>query len=120
MVFDYDKQEVFTQSIDIVDIGNFAIRCSSSSSAQDFYIIVKTVMGKSCVLKFGPCFPDLNVLCDGFGIALKRFDYKESSIIKEINSIIQSDKLCIDNVIEIPEYEAFSAIPEISSDTILS
>ena len=61
MIFEYLPEEVFTKQLDIVDIGNVSLR-SLTGSAEEYYLLIKTIMGKSTIVKFGPTMPDSNLL----------------------------------------------------------
>jgi hypothetical protein len=110
MIFEFDQQPKFMQEIDIEDIGNVALRCSNRK-CQEFYIIVKTYLGKSALLKFGPIMADLGILTFNMDLSFKKFDYKESTIVKEINKCLNDGRNEIDHVAIISEYEALAAMP---------
>jgi hypothetical protein len=112
MVFEYSVQRTFNESIDVVDIGNTALKCVGSK-LDEYYIILKTIMGKVSIIKFGPVVPDLEVLIDDFSVSYKKIDYKEMAIHKEINKFINDFKKEITSVEEITEYEAWEMFPEI-------
>ena len=112
MVFEFSVQKTFTQAIDVVDMGNTALRCISKN-ADNFYIITKTVMGKTHVLKFGPVCPDIDALIEDFYVSYKKLDYKEMAIFKEIDKFINDYKKDIDCVEEITEFEAWQDFPQI-------
>ena len=112
MIFEFAVQKTFNESIDVVDIGNTALRCTNHR-LENFYLITKTILGKTSVFKFGPICPDLDVLLDGFSAEYKKFDYKETIIGKEINKFINDFKKEINTVEEITEYEAWQDFPEI-------
>lgn len=111
MLFEFSVQKTFSQSIDIVDIGNTALKCSNG--ILNYYIIIKTVMGKTSILKFGPIIFDLETLVDDFSVNYKKIDYKETVISKEINKFINDYKKAIETVEEITEYEAWQDFPKI-------
>ena len=112
MVFEYSVQKTFNEAIDIVDIGNTALRCVGNK-LDEYYIILKTVMGKISIIKFGPVCPDLEVLINDFSVSYKKIDYKESAIFKEVDKFINDFKKEISSVEEISEYEAWLAFPAI-------
>lgn len=112
MIFEYSVQRTFNESIDVPDIGNMALRCTSRN-VYDFFIITKTVMGKTNILKFGPVCSDLEALMEDFSVVYKKIDYKESSIFKEVDRFINDYKKDIDEVLEITEYEAWQQFPPI-------
>ena len=57
MLIDYSATKTFTQSLQIDDIGNCAIRGEGSYRdgrcvfSGDYYLLVKTIMGKTTVIK---------------------------------------------------------------------
>jgi hypothetical protein len=112
MIFEYSVQKTFNESIDVVDIGNTALRCTSAT-LDDYYIILKTIMGKTSILKFGPVCPDIEVLFNDFAVTYKKLDYKETSICKEIDKFINDFRKEINTITEITEYEAWQAFPAI-------
>ncbi len=112
MVFEYSVQKTFNESIDVVDIGNTALRCTGSKY-DEYYIILKTVMGKVSILKFGPIVPDIELLFNDFTVTYKKIDYKENLIEKEVDKFINDYKKEIVNVEEVTEYEAWQAFPPI-------
>ena len=113
MIVEYSIQKTFTEMIDIVDAGNTALRCTNAEMCN-YYIILKTVMGKTHILKFGPVCPDLDLLIGDFEVEYKKMDYKETKIEKEIDKFINDFKKEITSVEEITEYEAWQDFPEIA------
>lgn len=112
MVFEFSVQKTFNQAIDIVDMGNTALRCVNKQ-LDNYYIITKTVFGKTSILRFGPVCPDLNVLINDFSVNYKKIDYKENLIFKEIDKFLNDYKKDIDTVEEITEFELWQDFPEI-------
>ena len=112
MIFEYSATRTFNDSIDVVDIGNTALRCTNVK-LDDYYIIIKTVMGKVSILKFGPVCPDIEVLINDFSVSYKKMDYKEPSICKEIDKFINDFRKEINSIEEITEYEAWQAFPAV-------
>lgn len=112
MVLEYSIQKTFNETIDITDIGNTALKCIGSTH-DEYYIILKTIMGKVSILKFGPVCPDLEVLINDFSVNYKKIDYKETTIFKEIDKFINDFRKEITSVEEITEYEAWQAFPMI-------
>lgn len=113
MIIEYSVQKTFTEMVDVVDAGNTALRCSSGDIYQ-YYIILKTIMGKTHILKFGPVCPDIDLLLEDFSVEYKKMDYKETKIEKEIDRFVNDFKKEITLVEEITEYEAWQDFPEIA------
>ena len=112
MIFEFAVQKTFNESIDVVDIGNTALRCTNRM-LDNYYLITKTVYGKTGIIKFGPVCPDVDVLISDFSVSYKKIDYKEGIIIKEIDKFINDFKKDIDKIEEITEYEAWQDFPQI-------
>jgi hypothetical protein len=114
MVFEYSVKKTFNEAIDVADIGNTALKCVGSK-LDEYYIILKTVMGKVSIIKFGPVCPDLEVLLNEFSVSYKKIDYKENTICREIDKFINDFKKEIDKVEEITEFEAWQDFPAIKT-----
>jgi hypothetical protein len=112
MTFEFAVQKTFNQSIDVVDIGNTALRCTNRHGSA-YYIIIKTVFGKVHIIKFGPVCEDLDCLLEDFSVSYKKIDYKEIAICREIDKFINDYKKEVDNIVELPEYEAWLAFPQV-------
>ena len=112
MIFEYSVQKTFNETIDVLDIGNTALRCHGRK-LEFYYIILKTVMGKTSIIKFGPVMPDIEVLLNEFTVSYKKMDYKENLIEKEVDKFINDYKKDITLVEEITEYEAWQDFPNI-------
>ena len=112
MIFEYSVQKTFNESIDVVDIGNTALKCVGSK-LDEYYIILKTVMGKVYIIKYGPVCPDIDMLIDDFTVSYKKIDYKEAAIHKEVDKFINDFRKEITTVEEVTEYEAWQAFPSV-------
>lgn len=112
MVFEFSVQKTFNEAIDIVDIGNTVLRCENNKQLV-YYLITKTIFGKTAILKYGPIYPDLDTLVDDFNVSFKRIDYKEATIGREIDKFINDFKKEISSIEEITEYEAWQEFPNI-------
>ena len=114
MIFEYNQQPVFMKNIQIDDIGNVALRCTNEKGF-DYYIIIRTYLGKTALMKFGPVFPDLDMLPNSMELSFKKFDYKENTIIKETEKFINDGRSGITEVEIISEAEAFERMPTSAS-----
>lgn len=112
MVFEYSVKKTFNESIDVVDIGNTALKCVGSK-LDEYYIILKTIMGKVSIIKFGPVCPDIDVLINDFAVSYKKIDYKESAIYNEVSKFINDFRKEITVIEELTEYEAWQAFPAV-------
>jgi len=117
MIFEFNATRTFNETLQIDDIGNCAIRCEGIMQEgrikmpADYYLITKTVMGKTGILKFGPVMPDLNEMQSTFSVAFKKINYKEQAIEHEIDMFINDGRKAITKAEAITEFEAFDAYP---------
>ena len=117
MLFDYSATKTFNQTLQIDDPGNCAIHGEGSfrdgkvTLPGDYYMIVKTVMGKTTFIKWGPIMPDIDLLPNTFKLEVKTSTYKEATIAKEIQSFINDGFKNIQNATEILPEEAFEFLP---------
>lgn len=116
MIFEFDQQPVFMQNIQVQDIGNVAMRCTNEKQ-QEYYLVTKTYLGKTAFLKFGPVYGGVEALVDNMELVFKKFDYKESTIVKEINKCLNDGRNGITKVELISEWSALSNMPTPESFT---
>lgn len=112
MIIDYKQDYVFTESIDVEDIGNTCIKAIAKDGVE-YYAITKTILGKTSILKFGPVMPDLPLLCIGFSASFSKINYKENKICKEISMFLNNPKAEIEKAEVITEYEAYQVFPNV-------
>jgi hypothetical protein len=123
MLFDYSATRTFNQTLQIDDIGNCAIRGEGSYRdgrcifSGDYYLLVKTIMGKTTIIKWGPLQPDLLALPNTFKLEIKTTPYKEPIIAKEIQSFINDGLKGIHNAEELLPEEAVEYLPNTQSYT---
>lgn len=109
-ILDFCPQKVFTQSLEIDDIGNFALKCLDPNFLE-YYICVQTVAGKAYILKFGPLLPDLDAITEDFYLSSKVIDYKEQKIEKDITIYINEPKKNITQIELVKTEEVLQNIP---------
>jgi len=121
MIFDYNGVKTFTDSLQIDDIGNCAIKCEGTYREGripfygEYYLITKTVMGKTAIAKFGPVDPDSPGMVNGFELTFKKINYKEATICKEIQLFINDGLKGISKAEQITDIEAFELVPSLQS-----
>jgi len=119
MLFDYNGVRTFTDTLQVDDIGNCAIKCEGTYRVGrvtlygEYYLVTKTVMGKTSLAKFGPIDPDLVGMASGFELSFKRMDYKEAAISKEIQLFLNDGMKGISKAEEVTDFEAFEAVPSL-------
>lgn len=115
--FEFNAQPVFMGKIEVEDLGNFALR-AKSELGREYYVVVKTFLGKTIILKFGPLAPDLTALIYNMDLSFKKIDFKETAICREVDKFINDGRSSIVDIELISEMEALSYLP--SAESILN
>ena len=107
MDFEYNRLSTAQNLLKIEDIGNFAIEACTEDGVY-FYMVARTSLGTTTIFTWGPVIPDIDHLPNGYTSSLKRMEYKEVKIIKEINTFLnttfyQRKKLCEAKLIDMME-----------------
>lgn len=118
-LFDYQATKTFANTLQVDDIGNCAIRCEGSyrdgkiNMPGDFYLVAKTIMGKTYIAKFGPMIPDIPYMPNTFEASFKVINYKEAAICKEIQLFLNDSTHAITQAEEITDLEVFEMFPSL-------
>lgn len=112
--FEYNLQKVFMNSVDVAEIGDTALRCENSKGFE-YYVYTSTYLGKTSILKFGPKIPGCPVLPEAFDLSFKRIDYKEATIIREIDKFINDGRHFIINITEVLPADVLAELPDATS-----
>lgn len=91
MTFDYLMRVTVDASLDIEDIGNCAVQ-AYDDKGQEFILIIRTVLGVTEVVQFGPVLPDIVALPSEVSYTYKRYTFQESKIIKDIKSFLNGQR----------------------------
>ena len=91
MFFQYLKTETYTDSVDIEDIGNCSI-VANNDSAEEWFLNIKTKLGWSECVVFGPLSIDDDNLGYNFYYLCNKFEYNEKRLYKTINDFINNSK----------------------------
>ena len=113
MIFNYNQQKVFMSSLEVEDPGNTALRIENVEGF-DYYIIIKTIMGKTSIFKFGPIMSDVDLFINGFSSSYVKMNYKEKTINKAISQFINDPyKGMISNIEVLTHDDVINTFPNI-------
>ncbi len=119
MLIDYNETTTYSQTLQVDDIGNFAIRCHGTmidgkfKMPADYYMMVKTVAGRATIVKFGPVIPDIPTMPSGFEVTVKTTKFNEPSLGNEVSNYINDGRREITEAEEIVEQELYEAYPSL-------
>lgn len=108
--FDYLYQYVAQDTLEVDDIGNTCIHVLNDLG-YEWYMTIKTELGRSVMKTFGPFHVDGNDSFSwGFRFECSSFDYKESQICGRIDKFINDPKKSITQAMICEEDEAYDKL----------
>lgn len=111
MEFRYRPERTLTGSIDVGSVGNCAI-CGEDGLGRRNYLMIRTVSGRSDVLRFGPVGEDPSEPEDSFTLEYIRSEYNAKKLMGIVNGFLNSPKNGIVNAIEVSAAEARESCPD--------
>lgn len=89
MRFEYFKQLVVGDQLEIDDIGNVCI-VANDDLGHTYTLIVKTLLGQVQVWEFGPIIPDSAELLPNVASLYSRFEYSDNKVTKVIDKFLNN------------------------------
>lgn len=91
MIFEYLQRVVIDAEIDIDNIGQCVLQ-ANNDIGEEFYLVIRTELGWTEVIEYGPCTPDLDMLPMSYQINYLRFEYSEGKIERIIDKFLNNPK----------------------------
>lgn len=107
MEIKYKPEKQLTAVLDIDDIGNCAIEAYNDLN-EYYYLLIKTVLGKSKVYSFGPIVEDGQA--DHFDLSFYTMDYNIKKLQKTVFAFLNNFKTNIEAAIVIDFEQALTKI----------
>ena len=77
----------YENEIDIDDIGNVCLE-AVDDAFQTYYLVIRTSLGTTTIVEYGPLVPDVGLLPKTTDIRFKRMGYKADAISNIINKFL--------------------------------
>lgn len=87
--FKYNAMTEYFSSFEVESIGNVCLEAVDNLEMH-YFLMIKTLLGESTILEFGPVVIGDDLLPDNTQITFRRMAFKEKSIIKIINEFTRS------------------------------
>ena len=112
MTFDYLQRVVVESQLEVDNIGECVLR-ANNDVAEEFYLIIKTELGWTEVLEYGPCVPDLDLLQMNYQITYNKFEFNQGKIERIIDKFLNNPKRVITQaaVVELEDIYDFLVNP---------
>jgi hypothetical protein len=108
--FGYSSETIYARELDIDELGQVALEAKDSES-MFYYLIIRTALGQSSIVEYGPVVPDIDLLPDFTEIKFQRIEFNEVKLTKIIRSFLaprNKGKNKIEDAIQINVDDAIS------------
>lgn len=113
MRFQYNGEVLYNKELILDDAGNTCLQAIDSVQ-RCFYLYIRTSLGESTVLEFGPLYSEDELLPEEYTIHFKRIEYSDNAIRKIISDFLRPKKFVGNKKVSIEE------VNEIDFDEALS
>lgn len=79
--FEFANEWRPTNSIDIPELGNFFLEAINEEETYYYYLSVRSSLGTSTIVWYGPVVPDVERLPAGYQIEFERFPFGDKKMI---------------------------------------
>ena len=113
MTFDYLQRVIVDGQLDVENIGQCTIQ-ANSDLGEEYYLIIRTSLGFTELLEYGPCVPDfLPQLQANYQINYSRIEYNQGKIERAIDRFLNNPKRMITQakIIELEDIREFLVNP---------
>lgn len=76
-LIEFANKYVPQNTIDIPELGNFALEAINEDDGFYYYLLIKTKLGTSSVVSFGPIIPDIKLLPDNYVASYQKIQFKD-------------------------------------------
>lgn len=94
MKFEYLQRVVVDADIEIDNIGDCVLEATNDLGEQ-FYLIIRTILGWTEILEYGPCLPDFELLSASYNIKYSRIEFNMAKIERIIDKFLNDAKRVI-------------------------
>lgn len=91
MIFEYLQRITVEGQLDVDNIGDCTL-LARNDFGEEFYLIIKTELGWTEVIEWGPVAPDIGLLPTTVSITYNRFEYNEYRLEKLIDKFLNNPK----------------------------
>lgn len=94
MVFDYMQRVVIDGQLTVDNVGECIIQATNDIGEQ-WFLFIKTELGWSEIIDYGPHLPDFDMLSPNFQIKYSRVEYNQGRLEKYIDRFLNEPKRII-------------------------
>lgn len=117
MTFEYLQRIIVDAQLDVDNIGECVI-LGRNDLGEEFYLIIRTEMGWTEQINYGPVTPDIDILPFNINLNYSRFEYNQSKLMRSIDKFLNDPKKMITQA-DVVEYDSIEHNIRISIDKII-
>jgi len=94
MTFEYLQRVIVDAQLDVDNIGECVLR-GRNDLGEEYYLIIRTDMGWTEQINFGPVTPDVDILPFNINMNYARFEFNQSKLMRAIDKFLNDPKKMI-------------------------
>lgn len=116
MTFEYLQRVVVDAQLDVDNIGE-CVLLGRNDLGEEFYLIVRTDMGWTEQINFGPVTPDVDILPFNINLTYARFEFNQTKLMRAIDKFLNDPKKMITQA-DVVELESIQELIQFSLNKI--
>lgn len=94
MTFEYLQRIIVDAQLDVDNIGECVI-LGRNDLGEEFYLIIRTDMGWTEQINFGPVTPEIDILPFNINLTYARFEFNQTKLMRAIDKFLNDPKKMI-------------------------
>lgn len=94
MTFEYLQRIIVDAQLDVENIGECII-LGRNDLGEEFYLIIRTDMGWTEQINYGPVTPDVDILPFNISMNYARFEFNQTKLMRAIDKFLNDPKKMI-------------------------
>ena len=94
MTFEYLQRIIVDAQLDVDNIGECVI-LGRNDLGEEFYLIIRTEMGWTEQINFGPVTPEIDILPFNINLTYARFEFNQTKLMRAIDKFLNDPKKMI-------------------------
>lgn len=116
MTFEYLQRIIVDAQLDVENIGECVI-LGRNDLGEEFYLIIRTDMGWTEQINFGPVTPEVDILPFNINLTYARFEFNQTKLMRAIDKFLNDPKKMITQA-DVVELESIQEPIQFSLDKI--
>lgn len=107
--FGFNGSTVYADELNINELGQVCLE-AMDEDVMCYYLIIRTSLGQSSILEYGPLVPDTTILPSQTEIKFQRIDFNDTKIKMIINNFLRPRNKGKSKIVTVSEIDISDAI----------